>query len=356
MKTVKLFFMLIFVMLVGCSSEQKKNNASINDSEFRNEKFIWWESSKGNGIWIEIDNEGDWKASSGVLTEFYNNGKVKLTESFLNGQETGLYRAWNNNGEMVISGILKNNRPDSIYRLYYPNGELRANYFLANCIPFQIEMFDRKGGKIAQFNLGRSDSGNFLKGSQFIYYPNGNPKVIIEGNKRKNYGIDNNIIEEFVIEDVSLHYAQVSLELLLHYMKKANFPKPMSSISGCISGDCQNGLGKFVDDIGATYTGNFVNGFLDGNGSICLLNGDTLYTGDFRSGMFHGEGVFYGQNEIYNGQFKFDLFNGYGEMAYSDGTKYIGHFLNDKRNGNGIDIDVDGTKFPGVWVNGEKVK
>lgn len=357
MSALNSLIILLFTILVGCSGAQEEaNNSSLKDTAFRNGKFLWWESSSGEGSWIEIDDEGDWNPSNGVATEFYDNGKVKLTETYLNNEETGIYKAWNQNGELVISGKLTNNRPDSIYQIFHRNGQVRAKYFLEKCLPFKIEIYSLKGVKTALFNLERSDNGNFLKGNQYIYYANGNLKIKYENNVRTTYSKENVIINQTDINDISLHYAQVTLGFLTYYLKKNNFAIPMREDFGCISGDCQNGLGTYSDEIGAVYSGDFKDGFLNGNGSICLVNGDTLYSCNFLHGMFDGKGIFYGQYEKYSGQFKLDLYNGFGEIEYSDGSMYIGQFVNDLFNGKGTYIDVDGSKYTGIWKDGNFVE
>lgn len=348
---------MLFTILVGCSGTQEEvNNPSINDIEFRNGKFLWWESSGGDGVWIKIDGEGDWNPSKGVVTEFYDNGKVKLIESYLNNEKTGIYKAWNQNGELVISGKLTNNRPDSIYQIFYRNGQVRNQYFLDKCLPFKIEIYSRKGVKIALSNLETSDIVNFLKGNQYIYYANSNLKIKYENNVRTIYGKDKIMINQIDINDISRHYAQVTLGFLTYYVKKENFAMPMREDFGCISGDCQKGLGAYSDEIGAVYYGDFKNGFLNGNGSICSVNRDTLYSGNFSHGMFDGKGTSYGQYEKYSSQFNLDLHNSFGEIEYSDGSKYIGQFVNDLFNGKGTYIDLDGTKYTGIWKDGEFVE
>lgn len=91
MSTLNLFFILLFSSLVGCTgTPEEVNISSINDIGFRNGKFLWWESSDGDGEWIKIDDEGNWSPSNGIVTKFYDNGKVKLIKTYLNNETTGL--------------------------------------------------------------------------------------------------------------------------------------------------------------------------------------------------------------------------------------------------------------------------
>ena len=58
--------------------------------------------------------------------------------------------------------------------------------------------------------------------------------------------------------------------------------------SQCISGDCKNGKGKY-DYAWCVYEGSFVNGEMDGTGTIDYGAGEK-YTGEFKTGKEHGKG------------------------------------------------------------------
>lgn len=359
MSTLNSLIIILFTILIGCTgTPEEAPPPSINDIGFRNGKFLWWESSDGDGEWIKIDDKGKWSPSNGMVTKFYDNGEVKLIKTYLNNETTGPYKAWNKNGELVISGKLTNNQPDSIFQIFHRNGQVRAKYFMNQYqpYPYQVEIYSRKGAKTALFNLERSNKGNFLKGNQYIFYPNGNPKIKYENNVRTVYSEKDTILNQTNINVISLHYPHVVLALFTYYVKIENCAEPVQEDYGCIYGDCENGLGTYSYEMGALYSGDFKNGFLNGNGSVLLVNSDTLYSGNFLHGMFHGYGTFYGQYEKYSGQFKRDLYNGFGEIEYSDGSKYTGQFVNDLFNGKGTYIDVDGRKYTGIWKDGEFVE
>ena len=71
-----------------------------------------------------------------------------------------------------------------------------------------------------------------------------------------------------------------------------------------------NGVGKFTNPDGEYYSGGFLNGKYDGEGSIILSNGDK-YVGQFKNGNYHGIGSFIYSNPSFkpstgkwiNGQF-----------------------------------------------------
>ena len=50
---------------------------------------------------------------------------------------------------------------------------------------------------------------------------------------------------------------------------------------------------------------------------------------------------------IYEGQFKDDIYNGYGRFIYSNGNYYIGNWLDGKRSGWGRLVDKSGKVYEG---------
>jgi hypothetical protein len=78
----------------------------------------------------------------------------------------------------------------------------------------------------------------------------------------------------------------------------------------CISGDCQNGKGKVV----------------------------------------------FGDNTIYEGEFKNGLADGYGICNYSDGSTYTGFWKENNIEGEGIYYENDGKTIKGIWKNNQLVQ
>ena len=120
----------------------------------------------------------------------------------------------------------------------------------------------------------------------------------------------------------------------------------------CISGDCENGLGTAEIKIKKSkknhirynsiifYTGNFKNGLFEGQGEFKkIYNKDTLfYKGEFKAGKFDGEGVYkYVRSTFtthYTGGFRNEKFNGKGECTHIMKTGEIfylarGTYVND---------------------------
>lgn len=95
--------------------------------------------------------------------------------------------------------------------------------------------------------------------------------------------------------------------------------------TGCISGDCKNGYGKYVYNNGY-YEGNFKDGFRNGQGSYYFDIGD-FYKGNFKDNKFNGKGLYYYTNgERYNGEWKEHRLHGKGELVQFDGELKLGYW------------------------------
>ena len=114
--------------------------------------------------------------------------------------------------------------------------------------------------------------------------------------------------------------------------------------TGCISGDCKNGYGKYVYNSGY-YEGNFKNGYRNGTGKYYFDIGD-FYTGNFSDNKFNGKGTYYYTNgERYEGEWRDQRYNGRGQLFHFDGLPEegywdMGKFLGETVKPNGYDLWV----------------
>ncbi|MBX2891313.1 MAG: caspase family protein [Saprospiraceae bacterium] len=146
----------------------------------------------------------------------------------------------------------------------------------------------------------------------------------------------------------------------------------------CLSGNCQNGTGKYRYSNGTVYTGQFVNGNREGRGTLVFAN-NNVYEGQFSRNRINGEGsmtysngdkyvgswfmdqpngkgkYYFKSKERYEGDFKSGKFEGQGTMYYPDGAYYTGSWKNNRKNGQGRLVDSRGKATTGTWSMGNFV-
>ncbi|MFM9948377.1 MAG: caspase family protein [Saprospiraceae bacterium] len=146
----------------------------------------------------------------------------------------------------------------------------------------------------------------------------------------------------------------------------------------CLSGNCQNGNGVFLQANGDRYIGQFKDGKIQGTGS-CFYTDGSRYQGEWEAGLPHGKGARVARDgsrqegEWRKGKFvrtlemeliqkgitdksqtgciSGDCINGKGIHIYGSGAVYIGEFLNGEIHGIGACYYPDGSKYQGEWVH-----
>lgn len=140
---------------------------------------------------------------------------------------------------------------------------------------------------------------------------------------------------------------------------------------GCVSGDCNNGNGTFIDSLGNIYTGEWKDGTKNGHGTYTQKRRGEKYIGEWKDGKKNGKGEFTRNAYKYVGQWKDDKKNGQGtsestmksvnkegNVEVVEGTKYVGEWKDDKYNGQGELTEGalihSRDDYKGEWKNGEK--
>lgn len=241
-----------------------------------------------------------------------------------------------------------------------------------------------ENGEIHGIGVCYYTDGSKYQGEWANRYPSGRgTKVYSDGTKRtgkwlKGQPVDNvgQLVAPAVVEEL-----EETLETDIQ--------------SGCISGDCIDGQGKYGYPNGSSYSGQFLASQPDGWGEF-LDNDGEKYVGAFQSGVRHGngtvyypdgnkltgewrEGEFYGSSFIekgqvgcvdgdcsngrgtyiykngeakYTGQFKNNLPHGIGAVLYANGERYSGGFKFGSFSGEGTLYLRDGNKVVGNWEKG----
>jgi len=112
--------------------------------------------------------------------------------------------------------------------------------------------------------------------------------------------------------------------------------------------------GKMLDNEGTEVTGIFVDLYIEGEGTETWKNG-TIYSGVYCKGVKCGKGKMTWldgknePNEIYEGEFSNNMFNGYGVYDWSKKRKYSGEWKDGKMHGNGTFEWKDGRVYIGSF-------
>jgi len=90
----------------------------------------------------------------------------------------------------------------------------------------------------------------------------------------------------------------------------------------CLTGDCENGIGKLLCECGYTYEGEFKDGQkVHGK----LTKKELTYEGDFKDDMAHGQGkITYKDGSWYEGRFAYSQPDGEGVYHLTNGFVYKG--------------------------------
>lgn len=141
--------------------------------------------------------------------------------------------------------------------------------------------------------------------------------------------------------------------------ENGKFLDPMKKDYGCVSGDCENGIGTFnYKSDNVTYTGQFKNGYANGEGTYKNLDG--IYKGKIFRQERDGFGTFTDNRGSYTGVWKGNNIE-YGTFNDGKGTMYtgqlkVGRFFIEF-NGEGTEISGKnmGRTTKGNWKDGKLI-
>ena len=101
------------------------------------------------------------------------------------------------------------------------------------------------------------------------------------------------------------------------------------------------------------YKGEYKVGVKEGQGIYEWSQG-VRYEGDWKNNEMHGWGVFFNDDEKYEGEFIDGVYDGNGRLVESSGEIYEGRFRDGMKHGIGTIISQNGTKFKGEWREDSK--
>jgi hypothetical protein len=119
-----------------------------------------------------------------------------------------------------------------------------------------------------------------------------------------------------------------------------------TTYNGSFLRDSPHGMGILTLPDGSVYNGWFVDGVKHGDeGESHSVNGDK-YSGSFRNGMFHGEGVLHrSDGSMYIGMFERGEFHGTGRLEVPVFPTFLGNFCEGRKHGPGVFLHSGKRKF-----------
>lgn len=104
------------------------------------------------------------------------------------------------------------------------------------------------------------------------------------------------------------------------------------------------------------YEGEFMDNTFNGIGNYNWSN-KRKYTGEWKDGKMHGKGVFeWKDGRVYNGEFFDDLKQGFGEFKWVDGRIWRGNWEKGLKHGIGLQVDSSGGNQVGEWKEDKRVR
>ena len=128
-----------------------------------------------------------------------------------------------------------------------------------------------------------------------------------------------------------------------------------SVYKGDVKNGVPNGLGIMIDNIGGKYIGEWKDGLFHGQGKFTSLNASMYYVGGYKKGKRDGQGVLTFLDGLkYEGGFKDGKWNGQGTLSSLNGRKYVGEWKDGKQNGRGTSSLCKGGKYVGEFKDGKQ--
>jgi hypothetical protein len=200
---------------------------------------------------------------------------------------------------------------------YASSGKI-AKGFYTNGQPNGVILIESGNVKDAVFS---SYAGSFDKNDAFTYEFDGkNTVYFYDKNLTKGFANDSKKKETYKL--IFKNKKVVSKQLLKY-----------NGETGCMLGDCSNGIGVYKFSNGSFYFGTFSNGKRSGFGKLDFSNGN-YYIGEFYNNQYEGLGSYtWSEHNYYMGEYKNGKYHGKGVMYYNKTRYDAGTWANGKFQG-----------------------
>ena len=255
----------------------------------------------------------------------------------------------------TFEGTFKNGKLNGQGKITFISGDKQEGIFLDNVLNGQGKRIDKTSDGEVTIYEGTFKNGTITSGK--ITYPSGRVKETLSGGKfiyEDDYYLlvgngkikhsDGSISEGEFNEYGDLN-GTGTITLKDGTKHKGTFVDGTLKISGNI----QNGVGKYISSGGDIYEGTFKNGILNGQGKMTHYWG--IYEGTFVDGGLNTGKITYPDGDIYEGTFVDYQLNGTGKITYANGSISEGTFKDNKLiSGTGV-IDNDEGYYEGEIEN-----
>ena len=118
-----------------------------------------------------------------------------------------------------------------------------------------------------------------------------------------------------------------------------------SVYQGTFKNGVRHGFATYTSPDGFSYTGEWINGEIEGQGKAKYPNG-SIYTGKFSKSEPNGIGkIEFIDGGNYEGEWLNGIIQGTGTAKYSNGSIYVGEFKEAKQHGQGDLTTLTGIKY-----------
>lgn len=125
-----------------------KNVSDSNENKIFNGDDIYINHQKNYKFYFK---ETD-KAATGLLKDFWNNGQLKETVMFVDGEPIGSWRVWYSDGSIWKELFYKNGEPDGIQKEYHNNGRVKNFKDYRNGKIWEKRCYDQNGDEVKPCN------------------------------------------------------------------------------------------------------------------------------------------------------------------------------------------------------------
>ena len=360
------------------NSYNKFNNSNsnkINNDNQNNNIYSPYKNTRNPNIYYNNNNNQNFNNNQYQKYNSNNKNLISNTKNFINNDSSQSQNLIPQDSEIVEEEEEEENEinlENQINEDFNQDPEIEKESIQSPTPSYDPKKLQELLSKCKKYGTPPSDE-DFSYNSWTIFYPKNEKFFLWE----KGKVIPNQVIikNEDDPEHIEIYQGEVNSQNEKHGRGRLTTPKYVrigtwrdDEFTGWgresrINGDVFEG--RFVDGAiygkginqnkkGNVYVGEFVDSKREGKGE--LNTAKIHYEGEFKYDKFNGKGklIFIKQGHEYEGEFKNNEINGIGIFKWSNGETYEGEMTNGKMNGYGKYTYSTGQIYEGTYVNGVK--